>query len=222
MRFLALETAGDTCSVAVADDTTLLSAYHFRHERQLTERLPGIVQFVLSDRALTFDDLEGYAVGLGPGSFTGIRVGVTLIKTIAHITGRPVVGVSALDTLAFAQHPAPWEAIAAVAPTRHTESVVALYGRGTHTPAVGPVVMLNSEIAAALAAFAPHAGLCLVVGEVAGKIRDAAPPPANITFLTQSVGASALVALAAARFGVGDTDDVDSLVPLYVTPTPVG
>ncbi|MBC8141462.1 MAG: tRNA (adenosine(37)-N6)-threonylcarbamoyltransferase complex dimerization subunit type 1 TsaB, partial [Armatimonadetes bacterium] len=65
MLILAIDTSGETCSVAVSDGDTCRAEYVFRHERRLIERLPGAVQFVLSDAGLTISDIEAFAVGLG-------------------------------------------------------------------------------------------------------------------------------------------------------------
>ena len=90
MLILALDTSGDICSAAIFDGERELSTLTFRHDRQLSERLPAIIDFLLADRRISLQDIEVFAVGLGPGSFTGVRIGVTLAKTFAHALKPPI------------------------------------------------------------------------------------------------------------------------------------
>ncbi|WP_236777902.1 tRNA (adenosine(37)-N6)-threonylcarbamoyltransferase complex dimerization subunit type 1 TsaB [Anoxybacter fermentans] len=70
-------------------------------ERTHSERLMPMLEMLLKAADLTVQDLDGFAVTLGPGSFTGIRIGVTTAKTLAQITEKPIVGVSTLEVTAF-------------------------------------------------------------------------------------------------------------------------
>jgi tRNA threonylcarbamoyladenosine biosynthesis protein TsaB len=225
MLILSLDTSGDICSVALSDDARLLSALEFRHERHLSERLPAIVAFLLQDRGLRLAEVEGFGVGLGPGSFTGVRIGVTFAKTLAFAAGKPVVGVSSLDALAEAVARLSGLAIAAVAPTRRTEVVAAFYRPGHHIPVLPARVTPNVDVIAeartllGLEAEAP----LLVVGEAAGAIqRDSESTLGAAHFHILAPSATAVARITADRFERGEIDDVDLLTPLYVTPTPVG
>ncbi len=226
MVILSLDTSGDTCSAALFNGATERATIHFRHERTLLERLPGILQFLLADQGATMNDVEAFAVGLGPGSFTGVRVGVTLAKTLAWASGRPLVGVSSLDALAATVPALPFLVVAAAAPTRKTESVVGYYRAGSHTPVAAPEVTPNDQVevrAHSLLDFGPETTL-LVCGEVADTIARAMPDVDReaVLFQPQSVSAADVARLALARLERGETDDADTLTPFYVTPTPVG
>lgn len=230
MLILALDTSGEICSVAVSDGVVCFAEYAFRHERHLIERLPGIVQFVLRDAhragvgGLTLSDIDAFAVGLGPGSFTGVRVGVTMAKVWAMTLDKPVVGISSLDALAepllFSGIP-----LACVAPTRRTESVVAFYVGGTVAPIAPPSVVANDTITTiARERLAIGANRLLLVGEIAAAI-CAVSPPESVEKTTVRVGApkaSVIARLALGQLVRGEADDTDSLVPLYVTPPPTG
>jgi tRNA threonylcarbamoyladenosine biosynthesis protein TsaB len=65
-----------------------------------SERLLGAIEFVLREARYSIGDVDGWAVSLGPGSFTGLRIGVSTVKGLAFATGKPVAGVSVLDVLA--------------------------------------------------------------------------------------------------------------------------
>jgi tRNA threonylcarbamoyladenosine biosynthesis protein TsaB len=97
---LAIETSGDVCSVAVAQAEKLLVEHTFRHGMHLSERLMGQIDAVLKSVGVTLNDVNLLAVGIGPGSFTGTRIGVMTFKTLAFLSGKPVVGVNSLETLA--------------------------------------------------------------------------------------------------------------------------
>ena len=177
MLILALDTSADCCSVALSDGSQELSTFRFRHERLLGERLPEIVRFLLRDRGRTLQDVEAFAVGLGPGSFTGVRVGVTLAKTWAHALNRPLVGISSLDALTAGVPPLPGVGIAAVAPTRRTEVIAAYYRSGTIIPVAPPLVTLTAEVAEhARAALANRDAPLLIVGEQAVAVCAALNP----------------------------------------------
>lgn len=224
MLILAIDTSGETCSLAISDGTVCRVEYNFRHERRLIERIPGIVQSVLADAGLTLADIEAFAVGRGPGSFTGVRVGVTMAKVWAMTLEKPVVGVSSLDALAeplgFTGLP-----LACVAPTRKTESVAAFYTAGSYHPLAPPAVLANDAIAALAREVTANAGdHLLIVGEPAPIILGASPSGTadNASPLARSPQASAVARLAFERLRSGKSDDADSLVPLYVTPPPTG
>jgi tRNA threonylcarbamoyladenosine biosynthesis protein TsaB len=221
MLTLALDTSGDLCSVSLFDGTRELSTYQFRHEMHLAERFPGYVNFLLESHNRKLRDVEAFAVGLGPGSFTGVRVGVTMAKTWAHALSRPLVGVSSLDALVEPLARLGLANLVAVAPTRRTEVVAAFYRVGETLPLEAPVVIAHVDIPAAVEErFGSAAVPVILCGEAAPTV--AAASPNGFAIHAVPVSAAAVARLAAARLEAGDADDTFALTPLYVTPTPVG
>ncbi len=106
MRLLALDTTARAGSVALAQDGAIVDARVGDASRTHGERLPGDVLNLLSAHGLGPADIDVYAVAAGPGSFTGLRVGIACVQGLALATGRRVVAVSALDALAHAAQPA--------------------------------------------------------------------------------------------------------------------
>jgi tRNA threonylcarbamoyladenosine biosynthesis protein TsaB len=104
MRVLGLETSGEWGGVALWDDRGLVAEITFRHELQLSRLLSSRVREVLSMAGWEPSTLQGIAVSLGPGSFTGLRIGVTEAKALAYALDVPVVGIGTLDALA-AEYP---------------------------------------------------------------------------------------------------------------------
>ena len=101
MKILALETSAKSVSVAVTENGTLLAqAYQNRgltHSVTLMPLLDGMLQ----SAGLTLDDIDAIAVAHGPGSFTGIRIGVSAAKGLAWAKGLPCCGVSTLEAMAY-------------------------------------------------------------------------------------------------------------------------
>ncbi len=106
MKRLGMDTSTRACSVAVSDGAVVLAEITIAGRDRPSDQLMTSVQQVLAAAGLTLADLDGVAVSAGPGSFTGLRVGVTAAKTLAYTLGKPVTAVSSLDVLA-ANVPAP-------------------------------------------------------------------------------------------------------------------
>jgi tRNA threonylcarbamoyladenosine biosynthesis protein TsaB len=102
MRVLALDTTGSAGSVAIVDDERVWLSRVGDADRTHAERLPGDLIDALSACGLTASDVDVFAVAAGPGSFTGLRIGIAAVQGLAFVTGRPVVPVSALTALAVA------------------------------------------------------------------------------------------------------------------------
>ncbi len=100
MKILALDTATPSCSVAVTDGGTLCAELSSFKNQTHAKHLMDAIDSVLSIAGFGVDDLDGLAVTVGPGSFTGLRIGISTIKGLAHALDKPVVGISSLEALA--------------------------------------------------------------------------------------------------------------------------
>jgi tRNA threonylcarbamoyladenosine biosynthesis protein TsaB len=101
MRILALDTATGSCTVAVCADETVLAEVTLQVPRAHSTRLMPLIAQAVSDSGLTKADLDAIAVGVGPGSFTGLRIGLATAKGLGLALGKPCVGVSTLKAMAF-------------------------------------------------------------------------------------------------------------------------
>jgi tRNA threonylcarbamoyladenosine biosynthesis protein TsaB len=101
MKILSLDTATQSCSVAIVDDESLLVEFTIINNQTHSRHLMDLINTVCSTTNLKLVDLDGFAVTIGPGSFTGLRIGISTIKGLAFSLGKPVVGVSSLDILAW-------------------------------------------------------------------------------------------------------------------------
>ena len=100
MKILALDSTAKTSSVAILEDDRLLCLYSANIKNTHSETLLPMIKSSLSSLGLTNEDIDAYAVSEGPGSFTGVRIGVATIKGLAFSTGKPCVGVSTIEALA--------------------------------------------------------------------------------------------------------------------------
>jgi tRNA threonylcarbamoyladenosine biosynthesis protein TsaB len=101
MYILGIETSTTTGSVAVVSEDSVIAQYSLNIEVTHSERLMSTVDRVLRDTGLSIDDMNGYAVAIGPGSFTGLRIGLAAVKGLALVTGKPVAAVPTLQALAW-------------------------------------------------------------------------------------------------------------------------
>lgn len=100
MIILALDTSTRTGGCAVLRGDDVLAGVPGDAARSHAERLPGDLMAVLDRAGLTLPDVDVFAVATGPGSFTGLRVGIATMQGLALAAERPLVGVSVLDALA--------------------------------------------------------------------------------------------------------------------------
>jgi tRNA threonylcarbamoyladenosine biosynthesis protein TsaB len=220
MLILALDTSGEVCSVAISRGNSPLMEYNFRHFRRLTERLPDIISFVLRDSGHTLRDIEGFAVGLGPGSFTGVRIGVTTAKTFAFATDKAIVGISSLDAIALNPAVLSRHRIA-IAPTRRLISIAAFYPAGAMSSLEPPVVMQDNEIVPKARQMFGENPIFLM-GEGASVVLSSTEFKQDILPVDAFPSASRIAEIAFHRFENGATDNADTLTPLYVSPPPTG
>jgi tRNA threonylcarbamoyladenosine biosynthesis protein TsaB len=216
---LGLDTATPATVVAVLPDDG--EPVELRHEPAPGER-PGHARELLplAEQALdavgaTFADVERIGVGVGPGTFTGLRIGVATARALAQSTGAELAAVSTLDALAEAagrDRP-----VLAVLDARRGEAFAAAYIGGERV--AGPVAIAPEE----LPAFAERAGAraaatpWLAVGDGAIRFRDRLVPAADVPGDDSTL--HRVSALAVCRLAkVAPTVDRDALLPEYVRP----
>lgn len=101
MKILAIDTSQKTASIAILEDGTIRADIFIDNGRHHSEILLPAIEEVFHLAGMEPDEMNYFAVTIGPGSFTGLRIGATTIKGLALSTGKPVVGVSTLDALAL-------------------------------------------------------------------------------------------------------------------------
>ena len=101
MKLLSVDTSSSSGSIALVDGGSLVSLWNSGDVGRHAEWLLPSIDAMLKSSGMTVRDIDRFAVATGPGSFTGLRIGVSVIKGLAWSLGKPVCGVSTLKALAL-------------------------------------------------------------------------------------------------------------------------
>jgi tRNA threonylcarbamoyl adenosine modification protein YeaZ len=101
MKILSLDSATEAATCAVIEDNRLLGEITFNYKKQHSILVMSMIDNLLKSLKMDINSLDGFVVSKGPGSFTGLRIGVSTIKGLSQGTGKPFVGISSLDALAY-------------------------------------------------------------------------------------------------------------------------
>jgi tRNA threonylcarbamoyladenosine biosynthesis protein TsaB len=187
MRILAIDTALSACSVAICEDGRTLAAGSRPMQRGQAEAVIPMVEAALRAAGLVYAALDRIAVTVGPGSFTGIRVGLAAARGLGLAAGKPVIGVTTLEALAYGQPSPPIGGGLIVAiDARRGEVYVQRFG----ADATKPALMMLAD-ASALAT-----GTGIAVGDGAPLLH--LPPDWEVHDVTLP-DAAAIAAIAATR-----------------------
>lgn len=129
MVLLALETATSTCGVAVVKNDAVAAQAHLHRPRVHAERLTPLIEDLLCHAAVPSDALDAIAVSMGPGSYTGLRIGVSTAKGWVLATDATLVGVPTLEALAARLRPVatPDDVVCALLDARREEVYAGAY-----------------------------------------------------------------------------------------------
>lgn len=218
MLVLALETSTPQTGVALGSEQGVLASATVAWARGHQEVVAPAVEHILGWAEVDLGQVAGVAVGLGPGLFTGLRVGVATARGLAQVLGLPMVGIGSLDVLAFGvRHTR--SRIGAVIDGRRGEVFFAFYrpvpgGVARESGfAVGPPSHLAAELAVSRED-------TLLVGDGALLYRrelESSGTPLEFSSISRAFPqAVSLLELAVPRFQREETSRPDDLVPLYV------
>ena len=128
MYFLSFETSTKTFSLALNKDGKVLRYRNLKSALLLENFMIPAVDRILNSAGLTFDQIDGFAIALGPGSFTSLRVGLSTVKAFAMSTGKPVVGIPTLDIIAYGVDLKDCDEICVINDARRGKVYACLYG----------------------------------------------------------------------------------------------
>jgi tRNA threonylcarbamoyladenosine biosynthesis protein TsaB len=217
MITLAIDTATKTAGVALLRGENVLVEYFFNLSVNHSETVLPAIRQGLTLAGIGIDDVDLFALTVGPGSFTGLRIGASTVKGLALTTGKPVVGVSTLEALAYNA----FESQALICPlldARKAEVYTAIYRANREglfdavmeEKATTPAEFLDSidgEVLFLGDGLKDHAGF--ILERLQGRARFAPPN-------RQWVRASSVALLAVKKYSRGERLDVTSFTPRYL------
>jgi tRNA threonylcarbamoyladenosine biosynthesis protein TsaB len=222
MRFIVVDTADARGSVALLNEVEPICVEEHTADEDYSGWLLPAVHRLLANSSLSLAELDGYAVCAGPGSFTGLRVGLTTVKAWAEIYGKPIAAVSRLEALAVSDSRTNQTLVASYIDARREQVFAAL-----HAVAGDGLELIGEASVTSLVDF-----VAKVRGEEKGKsIRWVTPDPKMLESLPEwpSLAASGHILeeatppfaqrlgfLAYRKFRQGDTTDALSLDANYV------
>ena len=217
MIVVGIETSTPRTSVAIGSETEILATISLAGKARQESVIPALKK-LLDWGDMGLKQVGGIAVGIGPGLFTGLRVGVETAKTLAQVLHVPLVGIVSLDALAYAVRTT-HKLIAAVIDGRRGEVFFAIYRSvpGGVIRETAYLVVTPDRLSAELEAIP---GEVLAVGNGAMLYRDVLEELGSRIELASSIvahpDAAALVELAVPRFLREEHDRLFDVVPLYL------
>lgn len=220
-RILLIETSTSLCSTALAEDGAI-TAYRESSAPKAHASLTAVfIQEMLAERGITLNDCDAICVSKGPGSYTGLRVGVSTAKGLCFGAGKPLLAVGTLDTLAaqaitsLREESETWQShplfIIPMIDARRMEVYTAVFtSDGSQITETVPVIVDENSFAEYL-----EQGPVLFIGDGAGKCADVIKHP-NAHFCQCHPNASAMLAPAISAFRSGDFKDVAYFEPFYL------
>lgn len=224
MRLLAFDTATVACSAAVWRDGTVAAGECAVMKRGQAEALMPMVQRVLAAAGVGYGDLDRLAVTVGPGAFTGLRIGLAAARGMALAAGLPVSGVTTLEAIAEGVDRAARAGadLLVVIDAKRADVYAQLFrgeaGSGALAPRLPPQAVLPEALPGLLAPERAAGRPLLLAGDGAPRVRAAlagSGPPAEIAAAPGWPDAARVAEVAAAR---ADGPDDLPLEPLYLRP----
>ncbi len=216
MRILSIDTATSVTGAAIADENELLAVSCLNVGKTHSQRFLPMVSAMLEGAELSLADIDAFAVTVGPGSFTGLRIGIATAKAFCHAYHKPAVPVLTLDAYAYqGRGLSDW--ICPVLDARKNEVYCALYD-GAGNSVLAPDALTPQALGAALA---QKAGTVLFLGDgvipsqeilqdaLGGRYR--LMPPEKRLFM-----ADAAARLGVQKFLAGERVDALALQPFYL------
>ena len=210
-RLILIETSTALCSVALAEDGAI-TAYRESSAPKAHASLTAVfIQEVLDERGIRLDDCDAVCVSMGPGSYTGLRVGVSTAKGLCFGAGKPLIAVGTLDTLvAQAGKDENPEFIVPMIDARRMEVYTAVFKDNVQTTDTAPMIIDENSFSDLL-----EQGTVLFIGDGAGKCSDVIRHP-NARFCQCNPKASAMLRPAMKAYKEKRFEDVAYFEPFYL------
>ena len=218
---LCIETGTDVCSVGIARDGELLSLRESDEGRDHARKVGVFVDELLRETGIAPDDLDAVAVGKGPGSYTGLRIGVSFAKGLCYGLQKPLLAVGSLDALVEVAREDYEAGILAVDDWQHARLCPMVDARRMEVYAQvfdsqgTPLTDVSAEVVSeeSFAAYRQAGELFVIFGSGARKCADLL---AGATFVEVTPSARGLARLAQQALDEGRTEDIAYFEPFYL------
>ena len=211
MNILCIETASTNCSVALAKDGNLLALKEdYSNGFSHAERLHIFIRDILEENNIELSNLDAIAVSKGPGSYTGLRIGVSAAKGLCFSLGIPLISVSTLTALAYQVKEK--ELVVTMLDARRMEVYTAVFDkdRGQILETSAKILDENSYLEYL------EKGPVYFIGSGVTKFKEICRHP-NANFIQEKLpSANEMVELAISKYKVSDFEDVAYFEPYYL------
>jgi tRNA threonylcarbamoyladenosine biosynthesis protein TsaB len=213
-RILSIETSTSICSVAIHERGELRAVSEIKEPGAHAEKLLDLVDAAMKQAELRMSDLDAVAVSQGPGSYTGLRIGVSTAKGIAYGLEIPLIGINTLQAMAASQLVNQGEFVVAVLDARRKEVYTQTFGDSLQEITSIEAVVLEEGVFASVL----EKGKVYFVGDGADKVKEEIQH-SNAFFpenWEQSLSAKNMGQLAFEKFARQDWEDLAYFVPNYL------
>ncbi len=217
MNILGLDTSTMMTTCAVMNEEKLLGEYSLNQDMTHSEKLVPMIKEVLDNLNMKVKDIDLYGVGIGPGSFTGLRIGAATMKSFAHLFDKPIVGVSSIEALAYNL---PYnELVVPMIDARRNRVYTGIYTweDGILKELMAPDVLSIDELMAKLINFDEvvfNGNGILLYGD---RLRNTLGKRVRLATIGQSMcRATSICELARLRYDRGQVDNYFTLAPEYL------
>ena len=211
---LSIETSTSICSVAIHEQGELLALAEIKEPGAHAEKLLLLVDEVFEKAGLSFGDLDAVAVSQGPGSYTGLRIGVSTAKGIAYALEIPLIGINTLQAMAASQSVAPGDYVVAVLDARRKEVYTQTFGDSLQELSPIEAVVLEEGVFASIL----EKGRVYFVGDGVEKVKEEVKST-NALFIADwaiSLSAKNMGVLASEKHARQEWEDLAYFVPNYL------
>lgn len=213
-HILSIETSTSICSVAIHEQGELLALAEIKEPGAHAEKLLLLVDEVFEKAGLSFGDLDAVAVSQGPGSYTGLRIGVSTAKGIAYALEIPLIGINTLQAMAASQPVAPGDYVVAVLDARRKEVYTQTFTDSLQELSPIESLILEEGVFASIL----EKGRVYFVGDGVEKVKEEVKS-ANALFVADwviSLSAKNMGVLASEKHARQEWEDLAYFVPNYL------
>jgi tRNA threonylcarbamoyladenosine biosynthesis protein TsaB len=211
---LSIETSTAVCSVALHEQGKLLALAELRESGAHAEKLMGLLEEVLEKAGTPLSEVAAIAVSEGPGSYTGLRIGVSTAKGLAFALDKPLIGINTLLAMAAACRLEKGAQVVAVLDARRMEVYAQVFGEQLEEKTPIEALILEEGVFGIWL----EKGKVFFIGDAVEKVKQVVDHP-NAVFLSEtdySLSARSMGQLALEKFQVQAFEDLAYFVPNYL------